>query len=880
MTVNGTSPALPAALAALGGQLAELQQRITALERGQATAALDNASIEGGALTINDAAGNPQLILGLQPDGTFAQAAYNAAPPPQCSDPLVGATIGGILVQWDGNMFDGSPPLSDFAGVQVHCSGQPGFTPGPATLQSTLLGPGIRPIVGLQPAVTYYVCLVTVNDAGVTAPPSNYLTAVPLTVVQAIPPSAIGPDKVSFSVTAAGTKVTFSPTAPASPAAGDLWYNTASGNLLSQWSGTGWQPYAFGGGAISAGSITGSLIAAGTITAGNIAAGTVITGIVDTTTIVAPLLIGSQVLAYGTSTPRGPLYYDFETPGSVMGWAASAGSLTQSTAWSSTGTGALLLTASGAGSPVAFTPAGTAAVIPVLPGDPVAVSADLQAPAGITNGYVGIRWYTQAGAFISETDCSDAALTAGALTTLTVGDNAPAAGYAAVCFGNHGTLGSGTLIYGDNIQISGNLVYSTSPSGGVDSVGNGYSQGLEVNAMPGMTSVISVQDPWGDNTLATIDSGGNITGQTGTFADAVLGGRDFLTDWVPSFPAGLIARTNVFAANLPTTATSSEYYLYELDFQATANRSYMLVLEPMWLQFSGAGGCKINVYATTDGSQPTNASALIMQGSVEASGSSGFSNIRSPAITKHIESQAGALWRILVSYQAFGTGSTPTVQLQALDANPGDDSQVNARFYIYDMGLTLPNTGRIVLATSGGSGSGTKNFTKTYTATHSYSYQGSDGGNGNLKINTDSKMYQGGDFYDTYNGRSKTWFVFPGALASDLSGATITNVQLYLNNNHTWSSSGMTACIGWDAKSTFGSTAGDPGGAGIDLTEVHFSPGQAKWVNVPNSIASNLASGAANSLVLFKNSNSLGYYGYFAGAGQSSGPQLKVSYTK
>jgi hypothetical protein len=395
-----------------------------------------------------------------------------------------------------------------------------------------------------------------------------------------------------------------------------------------------------------------------------------------------------------------------------------------------------------------------------------------------------------------------------------------------------------------------------------------------------MTSVISVVDPWGNNTLATIDSGGNVTGQVGTFTDAVLGGQDFLTQWVPSFPWGVIARTNIGASSLPTTATSSEYYLYELDFQATAGRSYMIVLEPMWLQFSGAGGCKINMYATTDGSQPANTSPLIMQCSVEASGSSGFSNIRSPAITKHIESQAGALWRILVSYIAFGTGTTPTISVQQLDTNPGDDTQVNCRLYIYDMGPTLANTGRAILATSGGSGSGTKNYTKTYTATHSYSYQGSDGGNSNLKIDTDGKMYQGGDYYSTYNGRSKTWFIFPGALASDLSGATITSVQLYLNNNHTWSSGGMTACIGWDAKSTFGATAGDPGGAGIDLTETHFNPGQAKWVNVPNSIAANLASGAANSLVLYKASNSLTFYGYFAGAGQSTGPQLKVQYTK
>jgi hypothetical protein len=105
-------------------------------------------------------------------------------------------------------------------------------------------------------------------------------------------------------------------------------------------------------------------------------------------------------------------------------------------------------------------------------------------------------------------------------------------------------------------------------------------------------------------------------------------------------------------------------------------------------------------------------------------------------------------------------------------------------------------------------------------------------------------------------------------------------VEVYLNNNHTWYSGGMTAAIGYDSKSSFGATAGDPSGTGIDAQEVHFNEGQAKWVTVPNAFGTNFQSGAANTIVLFKNSNNLQFYGFFAGSGQNGPCQLRIHYTK
>jgi hypothetical protein len=182
MTINGSS-VYAVEMARLAAQLTEMQQRINQLERGQATASLANASIEGGALTINDDTGQPAIVLGLQDDGTYAHAAVSADPPPQPSDPVVNPAILSAMVSWDGNMAGGAPPLADLAGVQVHCSISPQFTPGPNTLQSTFIAQGVRPVGGLLAGYTYYICLVAVNQAGLTGPPSAIVPVVPSPVV-------------------------------------------------------------------------------------------------------------------------------------------------------------------------------------------------------------------------------------------------------------------------------------------------------------------------------------------------------------------------------------------------------------------------------------------------------------------------------------------------------------------------------------------------------------------------------------------------------------------------------------------------------------------------------------------------------------------------
>lgn len=91
---------------------------------------------------------------------------------------------------------------------------------------------------------------------------------------------------ISLPSGSGGATIYFASSAPASPNAGDLWYDTANGLQVSQWNGTAWTAYQLGTNAIANGAITAALIQAGTIVA----------GIVDGTTI-----MGAQVIADGTS---------------------------------------------------------------------------------------------------------------------------------------------------------------------------------------------------------------------------------------------------------------------------------------------------------------------------------------------------------------------------------------------------------------------------------------------------------------------------------------------------------------------------------------------------------------------------------------------------
>jgi hypothetical protein len=688
----------------------------------------------------------------------------------------------------------------------------------------------------------------------------------------------------TVSVLAGGMRVTLGPTAPASPNVGDLWYDATNGYLLNQWNGTAWTPYAFGTNAINAGAITTALLAAGAVTAAKIAAGTIVAGIIDGTVVRAPTLIGSETLAYVNSTAaRGPTLYDFET--GLQGWSmlpTAGGVLSQSSAWAFNGTYSALITCNGTANPIAVSPIGTAG-IPVMANDGLGIEVYFQSSVALNNCFIGIRWYDSTGTFIREDDSADAVISQVNTTYVyDFGSNAPANGYATIVFGDHENTASGSLIYFDYYQISGNLAFSFAGVPGTDSAGNIIQGGLSVNGLPGIQNAFAVYDAYGDDLQGGIDAAGNVVGMNiAASTDIYLAGESLTNSILPGFPQGIVAYTGIPVATLPwpSSPNTGGFTLYEIDVQCQPGRHYMLVIEEMGITFSGSGivGTNVNLLATCDGSTPTSGGTTVARYSLLAGSAT---QGRGGPFVYQWDSLNGAFWRFLITTGNMGSSSQQLTALQSTAMADDPYGALNWRTTIYDMGPTVPQGGLWIGSTTGGGGGTTKQtYTKTYTAVHTRSYQGSNGTNANLLIDTDGKAYQGGDVGNTYNGDAKTWFSMPSSMGTDLSGATINWAKMYLNNNHTWYGSGMTARMGIDSRNTWPSTAGDPSGA-VGYFTTSFSQGQAKWVNLPSSWFSRLAAPGTYAPVIWANTSNLSYYGYFAGAGQSGPPQIQVNYTK
>lgn len=192
-----------------------------------------------------------------------------------------------------------------------------------------------------------------------------------------------------------------------------------------------------------------------------------------------------------------------------------------------------------------------------------------------------------------------------------------------------------------------------------------------------------------------------------------------------------------------------------------------------------------------------------------------------------------------------------------------------SRLYVEDIGA-LVSTSTFSL------GTGTtpvQTYVKTYSANWSDSYQ-ADGDKRGI-----TQCYQG--YYSSTNGNQYSLIGFPySTIQADLANATITKVEVYLNNNHWYNNSGGTAVIGTHNYASEPTTA-SLSNVNSDITRASFTYGQAKWVTVSNSIGTALKGNTAKGIVLGPGpSNSNAYYGYFAGNGESGEPQIRITYTK
>lgn len=177
-------------------------------------------------------------------------------------------------------------------------------------------------------------------------------------------------------------------------------------------------------------------------------------------------------------------------------------------------------------------------------------------------------------------------------------------------------------------------------------------------------------------------------------------------------------------------------------------------------------------------------------------------------------------------------------------------------------------------AITGSSSPAPVQYTKQYPATFSATYQ-QDGTNRGL-----AECYQG--YYSSTNGNQWSVIGFNAAqIQSDLTGATINSIQLYLHNKFWYYNAGGTAVVGW---STINTGNGNQSYSSVtpDQTQQSFSYGQSLLFNISGNIGTAFQNGSAKSIALGQGpTTSQTYYGYFEGYNDgSSPPYLEIVYTK
>lgn len=233
---------------------------------------------------------------------------------------------------------------------------------------------------------------------------------------------------------AAGVVVTYSPSQPANPKVGDVWYETftnAQGQIAIAepqiWTfNTGTSTYSW----VAQGGLDSTAIA-------NINGSQIIPGSLPTTALgFSAHDIGGNGATVGPVAPgsgnSGDLWFD-STNGYLLnqytaynsnfdngigGWTAQEGTATLSTAWAYNGTESLLITANGV---PGTNNTALAPLEPVSPGSQVVMTAYVMANSALPNASCFFNWFDASQTYVSTAPTAVQALTAGSMYVLTLG---------------------------------------------------------------------------------------------------------------------------------------------------------------------------------------------------------------------------------------------------------------------------------------------------------------------------------------------------------------------------------------------------------------------------------------------------------------------------
>ncbi|NML55186.1 hypothetical protein HHL19_35325 [Streptomyces sp. R302] len=494
---------------------------------------------------------------------------------------------------------------------------------------------------------------------------------------------------------------------------------------------------------------------------------------------------------------------------------------------------------------------------PAQPGQKVWLSADYLLSANWSGSRVVLfaRWLDADGAIVGHSTISTSSPVRGSWQQLSgVPDAAAPAGTTQVrvfCATAASTVGTVTF---DNVSCR--IVLASSAAGARAELSP---QGLQlfddagdeaVALMTGRPNYLTLSNA--GRPVSTIDQNGDAGFSNLSVAGTLEIAGDPLSRILNQYGRGLVAVDYMATA---VTAASTEYGYVELAFEADSSRMYRVVFD-CYADPSEAGG-EIVVALRDGGASTPSINSTQIQSVIRPCPTGRWDRIRLETIRSGAAFGAG-LHRLLISFWVRDGPAGQTVRLFGAGPYPGI-------FYIEDIGPYVPETG--VYNTGGGTATPTKkNYTKTYAASWSGSYANRSSYNSYYG----NQCIQG--YYSSTNGMQAALIGFPAALTSDLSGAVIRKVELYLYYEHWYYNSGGTAVIKAHKHASRPSTFS----CDSEFITIPWSRNQGKWVDITSVFDSTSWRGVA----LDPNSTTQTYYGRARGVGQTYPPQLRVTYTK
>lgn len=508
----------------------------------------------------------------------------------------------------------------------------------------------------------------------------------------------------------------------------------------------------------------------------------------------------------------------------------------------------------------------------VQPGSLISMQATIMTPTALSSVSIGFTFWSGPGGSGTNLgtvsgDQGTLATTANGVYIVTItGASVPAAAQSATFQVIEGAADAGgTTFYLDTVQVPGGLVYSNSPTGGIDTLGNPFEQGINFVGLPGLTNVFGVEDPFG-NQLMAIDGSGNIQGQTISAAtDVLIGGQSVSAALAGSFPAGVVnfGSLAVGATAWPSTPIgTTEIALFELDQVCQPGRIYEFTMNQTIINTAGgAASCHLKLHYTIDGSTPTTSST------VAAEVASRVENTGTDAAIGPISALFGP-FAVVTTLRCLVGGFTGSNTFQF-------KNDPTIRCIIRDEGTTSLSNNLAVLGTGSSGGSSPQTYIEYFYGNSTWSYYGPTPA---LRGHNTS-IYQGA--YQGEGGYQFSYIQFSvGTLGNNLNTVlnySVSKVQFRLLNLHSWYDSGMT--VGLHSSTVLGSN-----GYSSILDQWGMSEGAQLAHTLNSSAWSPFKAGGLTYAVLAPTSgnlHNLAWYGYFWGGGSDNAnvPAMIVTYT-